>query len=120
MDMHADLWRAELGISPLSWHPGSVAAGIALGLGVGRIHVEGSGYAGARADNAWLFDIEGGAWIRRSLVGGLFVVVSADVVVPVVRSRVTRTDSAGTTAEAFRAQAVGGLGSLRLGYLFSS
>ena len=120
MSVRLNLWRTSLGASPWSWHGGPVEVGMALGPGVGRMHAEGFGYPGARSSNRWLFDFEAGGWIRGQLVGGLFAVASANIVVPLVRAHVTYTGPEGATAEAFRATAVGGLGCLGLVYLFSS
>jgi hypothetical protein len=120
MGMRLALWRAYLGVAPFTWHEGRIEAGVALGLGAGRMNAEGIGYAGARLAEQWLFDLDAGAWIRLRIVGALFVGAGANGFFPLVRARVTYTGSAGVTEEAFRAFPVGVLGFLGLGYLFSS
>lgn len=108
-------WRASLDASARIWQGASSTAGVAAGIGWGRISATGTGFPTEVTSARWLYDLYGGAWMRQQLLGGLYLEMQASLLVPLVRARVTYSTS-GVSHELLVHDRVAVLGCLGLGF----
>jgi hypothetical protein len=107
-----------LGGCPLEARWTSRSASACFVAEVARMEASGWGFPIEQRQSRWVADLGAGGELRQHLAGGLFGVVEARALVPVLRARIGFVGADGQTQNVFTTWPVSAVAALRLGYQF--
>jgi hypothetical protein len=116
VDYSVMLATGRAGLCPFELTGPNRALALCAALGVGRVSVEGDDLSVSSRQSRWRLAVDGGATLTQLLTKDWSIAAELRLEVPFQRDRITVTDALGQSGDAFRAQLVGGVAALSVGY----